>query len=76
MGKLTESSGVFIGFHLPFIIEKLDHVPLFFRILLPPTELLHEGDSLDLPFWKEDSQTLMLMVLKNVGKLNLVRASR
>jgi len=74
MGKLTESSGVFIGFHLPFIIEKLDHVS--FRILLPPIELLHEGDSLDLPFWKEDSQTLMLMVPKNVGKLNLVRARR
>jgi hypothetical protein len=44
MVKLTESSGVSIGFHLPFIIEKLDHVPLSFKILLPPTEFLHEGD--------------------------------
>jgi hypothetical protein len=76
MGILTESSEATRSFHLPFIITNLDHVPLSFRILLPLTELLHEGDSLCLPFWKEGSQTLMLMVLKNVGKLNLVRASR
>jgi hypothetical protein len=76
MGRLTVSSGVTRGFHFPFTNRKLGSCPLSFRILLPFTELPHGGDSLDLPFWKEGSQTLMLMVPKNVGKLNLVYASR
>jgi hypothetical protein len=71
IGRLTESSEVTRSFHLLFIIANLDHVPLSFRILHPLTELLHEDDFLDLPFWKEDSQTLMLMVLKNVENLTL-----